>query len=64
NAYNLIATRQWMLVVPRSQESYQEISVNSLGFAGSLLVRNIEQMQLLKDIGPMNLLKSVALPID
>ena len=63
NAYNLIATRQWMLIVPRSQESYHNISVNSLGFAGSLLVRNIEQMQLLKDMGPMNLLKHVAQPI-
>ena len=63
HAYNLIVTRQWMLIVPRSQESFQAISVNSLGFAGSLLVRNSEQMQLLKNIGPMNLLKSVSLPI-
>ncbi|MDJ0704821.1 MAG: phosphorylase [Leptolyngbyaceae cyanobacterium MO_188.B28] len=59
--YNLIATRQWMMIVPRSQESYHNISVNSLGFAGSLLVRNSEQMQLLKALGPMNLLKQVAL---
>lgn len=64
DAYNLIATRQWMLIVPRSQESYHAISVNSLGFSGSLLVRNLEQLQLLKDIGPMNLLKNVALPLE
>lgn len=58
-AYNLLVTRQWMMVVPRSQESYQAISVNSLGFAGSLLVKNAEQMTLLKTLGPMHLLQQV-----
>ncbi|MBE9193038.1 phosphorylase [Gloeocapsopsis crepidinum LEGE 06123] len=58
-AYNLLATRQWMLVVPRSQESFESISVNSLGFAGSLFVRNDEQMQILKHYGPMTVLQQV-----
>jgi sulfate adenylyltransferase (ADP) / ATP adenylyltransferase len=62
SAYNFLATREWMLIVPRSQEEFQEISVNSLGFAGALLVRNQEQMQILKHQGPMNILKSVAVP--
>jgi sulfate adenylyltransferase (ADP) / ATP adenylyltransferase len=60
-AYNFLATREWMLIVPRSQEEFQAISVNSLGFAGALLVRNQEQMQILKDHGPMNILKSVGI---
>ncbi|WP_104548523.1 phosphorylase [Chroococcidiopsis sp. TS-821] len=59
SAYNLLATRQWMLVVPRSQESFKSISVNSLGFAGSLFVRNDEQMQILKSYGPMTVLQQV-----
>lgn len=58
-AYNLLATRQWMLVVPRLQESFESISVNSLGFAGSLFVRNDEQMQILKSYGPMTILQQV-----
>ncbi len=57
--YNLLATREWMLIVPRSHEEFESISVNSLGFAGALLVRNHAQMQILKTIGPMNILKSV-----
>lgn len=60
-AYNLLATRQWMLIVPRSQESFQSISINSLGFAGALLVRNAEQMEQLKAITPLKILQSVAL---
>ncbi|MEO1401531.1 MAG: phosphorylase [Cyanobacteria bacterium J06635_1] len=58
-AYNLLGTRNWMMVVPRSQESYQSISVNSLGFAGSLLVKNAEKLSQLKEIGPMRLLEKV-----
>ncbi|HEY9644769.1 MAG TPA: hypothetical protein V6C88_00285, partial [Chroococcidiopsis sp.] len=61
-AYNLLVTRQWMLLVPRSQESFESISVNSLGFAGSLFVRNADQMALLKRYGPMTLLKQVSYP--
>ncbi|HEY9761873.1 MAG TPA: phosphorylase [Trichocoleus sp.] len=61
--YNLLITRQWMLAVPRCQDSYQAIPVNSLGFAGSLLVKNAEQMALLKEMGPLTLLRNVACPI-
>jgi sulfate adenylyltransferase (ADP) / ATP adenylyltransferase len=58
-AYNLLVTRQWMLLVPRSQESFKSIAVNSLGFAGALLVRNAEQMALLKHHGPLHILRGV-----
>jgi ATP adenylyltransferase len=59
-AYNLLATREWMLIVPRSQESCQSISINSLGFAGSLFVRDQQQKQLLQELTPMKILRSVA----
>lgn len=59
-AYNLLATREWMLLVPRTQERFESISVNSLGFAGALLVRNPQQMKLLKEQQPLAVLKSVA----
>ncbi|BAZ10336.1 Ap4A phosphorylase II [Calothrix sp. NIES-4071] len=62
-AYNLLATREWMLVIPRQHECFESISVNSLGFAGALLVRTRAQLQRLKDYGPMNILKSVAIPM-
>lgn len=58
-AYNLLATREWMLVIPRTQEDYQGIAVNSLGFAGALLVRNQQQMLLLKELSPMTILSRV-----
>jgi sulfate adenylyltransferase (ADP) / ATP adenylyltransferase len=59
-AYNFLATRKWMLIIPRSQESFQGISVNSLGFAGSLFVKNKAAFDLLKDFSPIKLLSEVA----
>ena len=58
--YNLLLTREWMLLVPRSEEFFESISVNALGFAGALLVQNEPQMQLLKDTGGMIVLKRVS----
>ncbi|MBE9215722.1 phosphorylase [Plectonema cf. radiosum LEGE 06105] len=63
-AYNFLATREWMLIVPRSQEEFESISINSLGFAGALLVRNQQQMQILKDCNPMTILKQVGVSND
>jgi sulfate adenylyltransferase (ADP) / ATP adenylyltransferase len=62
-AYNLLVTRDWMMMVLRSQESYESIPVNALGFAGSLLVKNAEQLEILKKIGPLTLLQTVAKPL-
>jgi sulfate adenylyltransferase (ADP) / ATP adenylyltransferase len=61
-AYNLLVTRQWMFLIPRSQEAHAGIAVNSLGFAGALLVRTPAQLEHLRQIGPMNLLKAVSYP--
>jgi ATP adenylyltransferase len=61
-AYNLLATRDWILVVKRSHEQYKGISINSLGFAGTLLVRNLEQLELLKQYRPMQILQQVGFP--
>lgn len=61
-AYNLLVTRQWIGVVPRSQEAFAGISINSLGFAGALLVKDVAQLSRLREIGPMTVLTQVGLP--
>lgn len=61
--YNLLATREWMLLAPRSQESVGAISVNALGLVGSLLVRDEGQLEDLRRLGPMRLLQQVGLPV-
>jgi sulfate adenylyltransferase (ADP) / ATP adenylyltransferase len=59
--YNLLATRRWMLVVPRSLECYGTISINALGFAGSLFVRTRAELELVRRAGPMKVLAAVTL---
>ncbi|MCW8884130.1 MAG: DUF4922 domain-containing protein [Motiliproteus sp.] len=58
--YNLLVCHDWAMFVPRSQESYQGISINSLGFAGALLAKDTQQLQLIKQIGCLELLRKVA----
>jgi ATP adenylyltransferase len=59
--YCLLVTRDWMLLVPRSRECFSDISLNSLAFAGSLFVRNEQQLAQIKSVRPMNVLRSVTL---
>ncbi len=60
--YNFLMTREWMLIVPRKQEKFDSIGINSLGFAGALLVKNQEELQLLKETSPLDILASVGKP--
>ncbi len=60
--YNLLLTRRWMLVVPRSREFWNRVSVNALGFAGSLLVRNRNELAAVQETGPLAILRSVVEP--
>jgi len=60
--YNLIAAREWLLLVPRSREFFGSISINGLGFAGAFLVWNEEQLRALRAAGPLTALRATALP--
>jgi ATP adenylyltransferase len=57
--YNLLVTREWMLLVPRVRESFESISLNALAFAGALLVKNEKQLASLKHHGPLAALRAV-----
>ena len=58
--YNLLLTRRWMLLVPRSVELWRGISINSLGYAGSLFVKEAAQIDLIRELGPFAVLRGVA----
>ena len=55
--YNLLVTREWMLLVPRTAESYEGISLNALAFVGAILVHTEEQLERVREAGPMSLLR-------
>ena len=61
--YCLLVTLGWMLLVPRSREHFGTVSINSLGYAGALLVRNEEELRALREAGPLAALRETALPL-
>ena len=60
--YNLLITHEWMLIVPRSRDRFEDISVNSLAFSGSFFVRDVAHAHTIAAAKPMSVLRSVALP--
>lgn len=60
-AYNLLATREWMLLIPRSQANFASVSINALAFAGVFLVQDETQLQHVREFSPMKMLNSVSL---
>ncbi len=60
--YNLLLTRQWMWLIPRGAEHWEHMSINALGFAGSLFVKNRGRLAALSAAGPMSALRAVTLP--
>ena len=60
--YCLLVTREWMMLVPRSREHVEDISLNSLAYAGSLYVGNAQQLERLRGFGPMHALQAAAFP--
>lgn len=57
--YNLLATRQWLWVVPRRRQRCADIEVNALGFAGALMVSDQAHLQALERMGPAACLRTV-----
>ena len=40
SSYNVLLTARWMMVVPRTAEQHGGVFVNSVGFAGYLLLKD------------------------
>lgn len=57
--YNLLLTRQWLLVAPRTVERCGPLSINALGLAGWLLVKDDAGMAFVEAIGPAAILRAV-----
>ena len=59
--YNLLLTERWMFIAPRRAEHYRDVSVNALGYAGSLLVSSPDKLDYVRATGPLTILDSVSI---
>ena len=57
--YNLLIARDWMLLVPRSVDTFAGASINSIAYAGALFVREPHQLEAIRAVGPMAVLGQV-----
>lgn len=62
-AYNVVFTRKWMMLVPRSEPYYKEkLGLNSAAFTGLILAKNDELFNLILEDGPLKILEAVGFP--
>ncbi len=61
--YNLLMTEEWMLLVPRSKDCYGGISINALGFCGTLFVYDLEDLDFIRKTTPFSILRDVGINV-
>ncbi|CAM3566770.1 hypothetical protein [Parendozoicomonas haliclonae] len=61
-SHSTLLTDRWLLIVPRSQSSFDDVHINAFALAGYFFPKDVETMQLLMAAGCMNVLKAVAEP--
>ena len=60
--YNMLAGDGWMLLIPRSREHYEDISLSAISFGGTLYTRHREQAERVRAAGPLQVLAAVGYP--
>ncbi|MCO5099701.1 MAG: phosphorylase [Burkholderiaceae bacterium] len=60
-ASNLLVADGWLLLVPRSHEHFEGISINALAYGGTFFVREPERLEALRSAGPLQALASVGI---
>lgn len=58
-SFNTLFTEDFMMLIPRSKESYSSVFCNAMAFAGSFFVRNIDELHAIREIGPLRILSEV-----
>ncbi|KAI8319505.1 ATP adenylyltransferase, partial [Martensiomyces pterosporus] len=61
-SYNMILTPSALMLFPRRQSAWQGIGINSLGFAGLLLCKTKDELELVNAAGVLNILTNVGYP--
>ena len=57
--FNLLAHDGWLLMLPRSQECFEGISISAVCFGGTLYTRQREQIEAIRRVGPLRALAAV-----
>lgn len=64
DSYNLLLTREYMMVIPRRAEFALSVGANAMGFAGSFFLGTQAEIDDLKMLGPSRVLGALAFSSD
>jgi len=59
---NMLVGDGWMLVLPRSREHFEGVSLNALSYGGTVYVRDPAQIDAIRAAGPLEALARVGVP--
>ncbi len=59
---NMLVGDDWMLVLPRSREHFEGVSLNALSYGGTVYVRDPAQIEAIRAVGPLRALAAVGIP--
>lgn len=61
HSYNLVVTERWMLLVSREKDKgFDKFDLNALGYAGMIVLQSEDDLEFLKKIGPLTVLRDAA----
>lgn len=69
-SYNLVFTEEWILAVPRTAPDFVDetagvsIGINAVGTVGLLLAKNDQELDYIKEKGPLSIVTGVSLPLE
>lgn len=61
-SYNVLLAKDFIVLVPRRQESIGSVAINALGFAGTILVNSKAGLDYIRGQGPISILEAAGCP--
>mmetsp|Transcript_97284 Transcript_97284/g.222912 ORF Transcript_97284/g.222912 Transcript_97284/m.222912 type:complete len:169 (-) Transcript_97284:76-582(-) len=61
-SWNLLWTSEWLIVIPRSQETFAGLSPNAVAYTGALFVKSDSDAQKLREVTPTGVLVGAGFP--
>ena len=62
DSYNLLLTKEYLMVIPRRAEFVESVGANAMGFAGSFFLGTQAEIDDLKRLGPSRVLQGLGFP--
>lgn len=60
--HNVVLVREWMIVIPRRSNNFEDITANAAGMMGSVWLKSEDELDRWKQVGPTKALAGLGFP--